>query len=58
MVIIILYILAVLTFFFWILGWSLWRSYLAFSRFFKAQFQVGMSKRSNLHCKDKVLLLQ
>jgi len=36
MIFIILYALAVLTFVFWVLGWSLWHSYLAFSRFFRA----------------------
>ena len=37
MTIIILYVLAVLTFFSWILGWGLWHSYLAVSRFFMGQ---------------------
>jgi hypothetical protein len=36
MILIILYVLAVVAFGFWILGWSLWHSSLAITRFFMA----------------------
>ncbi|MDR3456256.1 MAG: hypothetical protein P4N60_02330 [Verrucomicrobiae bacterium] len=53
MISIILLALANLGFAVWILGWSLWHSYLALSRFFKAQFQGENSNRSNLSLRDE-----